>query len=204
MLMHIVLRAGSEYNILSQPSRNPTGSHSHAAARSGGTSAGRAQAAAGLLLLLFCYQHLLQGELPGHLRACSLFQSSHVVCTQSGLSTDACPQVDPRNGQWTCIFCGHRNSDHGALSSGVQVPSPFHVRACAQADRAFRRLLRKLTETGVMQACPELRSEAVDYVTPAPEEATPSPPRVALVLDVSPEALNLEALKSSVLQVRLG
>ena len=55
-----------------------------------------------------------------------------------------------------------------------------------------------------MQACPELRSEAVDYVTPAPEEATPSPPRVALVLDVSPEAPDLEALKSSVLQVWLG
>ena len=34
-------------------------------------------------------------------------------------------QVEPSNGQWSCIFCGHRNDPAGALATqAVQVKAP--------------------------------------------------------------------------------
>lgn len=50
----------------------------------------------------------------------------------------------------------------------------------------------------------ELEMEAVDYVTPPPQGLSPPPPAVALVLDVTAESAELEALKNAVLQVDLS
>lgn len=55
-----------------------------------------------------------------------------------------------------------------------------------------------------LQTHAELKAEAVDYVTGLEDDRVQEPPLpiVALLVDASPEAADLEALKASVLQAR--